>query len=240
MSSSPLPSRRTALLRYAPLSLVVACSVLCLVGTPAVAGRPLVGRATSEALSPDIAARAVLGSHRQFLPAGFQGVVWGANDRSIPALRGRPMELQTTPDPQVVVLIEAPIPGAESKEDVGVVKYHLWRGQMFLVQQYLPGELTMKEGHELVVRFEERYGKGEHKVVYTKERTASGYSGTREDLEQWFWQDDFTVQSLTRQVLTNQWTIERRSLLLEASRAVQEQQSREEVRSSRVKAVSID
>lgn len=205
----------------------------------AAADSPLVGGAPST-LSPELARASKSGPKDQRLPAGFQGVVWGANEWSIPALRGRALERQTTADSAVIILIEAPIPGEEATEDVGVVKYRLWRGQLVSVTQYLPGELTMKEGRELVVRFEQRYGKGEHKVDYIKARTASGDARDKEHLERWLWKDDFTLQVLTRDVESNQWTIERRSVLLEASQAVQEQQDRDAVRSSRVQNLSIE
>ena len=94
------------------------------------------------------------------LPAGYNGVVWGANSVTIQALRGRPLERQITPSSHVVYLIEAPLPG--DKDTKRVIKWKLWDDALVEVHVHYEGPFNRIESREIVHKFQNRYGAGNH------------------------------------------------------------------------------
>ncbi len=178
---------------------------------------------------------------KQSLPAGFQGVVWGATPEGVQAIRGRPLEGQPTSDPHVSWLIEWPIPGEETANDTGIVKWRFWDNHLIEVQQYLPGELTHTEGRELVTRFEQRYGPGDAKKQGQGTEMAYGVlTEVERPANQWIWQDDFTLQFLHQEREKQQWAVIRQSRILEAARTIQEIKERAMVKSPRIQNVTIE
>jgi hypothetical protein len=176
------------------------------------------------------------------LPSGYQGVLWGISPNALQAVRGRAMETQITPDPHIVLLIETPEPGSDDASTV--VQWRFWDEKLFEIHLFYDTELTVKEGVELVSRYEEKYGGPRHEVlreeVDTNNDGRPDTEGKKIHEERWVWEDAFTLQILRRQVSAAQWTCMRRSRMLEASRQVQDEKDREKVRSHRVKSIELD
>ncbi len=172
------------------------------------------------------------------LPAGYKGVVWGANSVSIQALRGRPLERQSTASSHVVYLIEAPPPG--DKTTKRVVKWKLWDGALMEVQVLFEGPFNRSESRELVHKFESRYGEGNHEEKKVKQH----YNwDSKTDLvvdEWWTWEDPFTTQMLKKNIGDNSWTVLRKSRVLEANRDRQRTDEKSQTKTGRVQGIDLD
>jgi len=172
------------------------------------------------------------------LPAGYKGVVWGANSISVQALRGRPLERQSTASSHVVYLIEAPLPG--DKTTKRVVKWKLWDDALMEVQILFEGPFNRSESRELVHKFESRYGEGNHEEKKQKQH----YNWDRKtDLvvdEWWTWEDPFTTQMLKKNLGDNSWTVLRKSRVLEANRDRQQTDEKTQTKTGRVQGIDLD
>jgi len=172
------------------------------------------------------------------LPAGYKGVVWGASSMSIQALRGRPLERQSTASSHVVYLIEAPLPG--DKTTKRVIKWKLWDDALIEVQILFEGPFNRSESRELVHKFESRYGVGNHEE--RKEKLHYNWDAKTDRLvdEWWTWEDSFTTQMLKKNIADTSWTVLRKSRVLEANRDRQRTDEKSQTKTGRVQGIDLD
>lgn len=172
------------------------------------------------------------------LPAGYKGVVWGANPTVIQALRGRPLERQSTASSHVVYLIEAPLPG--DKTTKRVVRWKLWDGALIEVQILFEGPFNRSENREMVHKFESRYGPGRHEEKKTKLHYNWDRKTDRVVDEWWTWEDPFTTQMLKKNMDDDSWTAVRKSRVLEANRDRQRNDEKSQTKTGRVQGIDLD
>jgi hypothetical protein len=168
------------------------------------------------------------------LPAGFQETRWGATVEILQVTRG-PMERRPSPKPDIELLIEAPAPG-EPADDI--VHYKLWRDQLMELRIFYQDALVGVEAHDFLGRIQGAYGDGNH----SSKRGPAKNSGLEGELleESWAWEDPFTTQVLIRDPRTNEWSLLRRSRVLEEIRAATEERELNRSRDDRVNSMPID
>lgn len=144
------------------------------------------------------------------LPAGYQNVVWGASAAEVMAVRERPLETLSDPDPAFTWLLEYP----ERDAGVSTIKYRLLHDKLYEVQVFYEGGFSARDAREFARRFEERYGDA------TYDRDMADYVYGRKELteERWRWQDPFSLQLLRHTTEPDGWTLVRISRVLEAER----------------------
>ena len=167
------------------------------------------------------------------LPAGFQELRWGASAEVLTAVRGG-MERRPVSESDVTVLIEAPAPG-DPRADI--IHYKLWRDQLIELRIYYQDRLVGGDAHQFVRRVQDAYGDGDHIV----KRNPYQGGGQPEILEEsWQWEDPFTIQVLIREPQTNEWSMVRRSKVLEARQVRTVAKERETNADHRVNQIPID
>ncbi len=168
------------------------------------------------------------------LPAGFKEIRWGASVEILHGVRG-PMERRPSPKTDIELLIEAPQPGEEA---TNIVHYKLWRDQLVELRIYYQERLSGPEAHDFLARVEAAYGEGLH----SSRRAPRGKDGMLGPVleESWRWEDPFTTQILLRNPQTKEWSMLRRSRVLEELRVATEEREQTEDRDERVKAMPID
>ena len=172
------------------------------------------------------------------LPAGYKGVVWGANPVSVQALRGRPLERQITASSHVVYLIEAPLPG--DKATKRVIKWKFWDDALIEVQVLFDGPFNRRESREIVHKFESRYGSGNHEERKEKRHYNWNAKTDRVVDEWWTWEDPFTTQMLKKNMDDDSWTVLRKSRVLEANRDRQRTDEKSQTKTGRVQDIDLD
>ncbi|MCO4772198.1 MAG: hypothetical protein KDA24_19345 [Deltaproteobacteria bacterium] len=168
------------------------------------------------------------------LPAGFKQVRWGASVEILHVTRG-PMERRPSPKTDIELLIEAPAPGEEVSN---IVHYKLWRDQLLELRIYYQERLVGAEAHDFVGRVEAAYGTGDHNVRRGPAIEGLGPGKVLE--ESWRWEDPFTTQVLLRDPQTNEWSMLRRSRVLEEFQAATEEREADQSRDDRVNSMPID
>jgi len=172
------------------------------------------------------------------LPAGYQGIVWGADPISVEAMRGRPLERQTTTSARVIYLIEAPLPGDKTTKKV--VKWKFWENALTEVHVLYEGPFSRTESREIVYKFESRYGAGRNEQKKQKQH----YNWDKKtDLvvdEWWTWEDRFTTQMLKKNLADKSWTVVRKSRVMQANRDRRREEDRLKTQTDRVQDIELD
>lgn len=168
------------------------------------------------------------------LPAGFQEVRWGATGEILEVLRG-PLEKRPTMADDVEVFIEAAAPGEPPKN---IIHYTAWRDQLVQLQVFYQHKLVGDEAHAFLDRVEGEYGPGEH-VVRRGPSSSNGRQGPVLE-ESWTWQDPFTDQILIRDAATNEWSMLRRSRVIEELQKATADRERGQSSGSKLDEMPID
>jgi hypothetical protein len=168
------------------------------------------------------------------LPAGFQETRWGATVEILQAVRG-PLGRLPSPKPDIEMLGEAAAPGEPPKN---IVHYKLWRDQLFELRVYYQDRLVGGEALDFVGRVEAAYGPGQHNVVRAKPTPHQKQGEVIE--ENWTWEDPFTLQILLRDPATNEWSMMRRSRVIDELRVATEERDTDRSRDERLQAMPID
>ena len=168
------------------------------------------------------------------LPAGFQEIRWGASAEILMTLRGG-MERQPVAGKDVLVYIEQAEPGAARRD---IVHYKLWRDQLLELQIHYQDRLIGSEAHQFVNRVEERYGKAKHIVKRGPQYWSRETTPILE--ETWQWEDPFTIQVLIRDPKTKEWSMLRRSKVLEDVRVRTEAREMATDQDNKVNQIPID
>jgi hypothetical protein len=178
------------------------------------------------------------GDENSRLPAGYQGIVWGADPISVEAMRGRPLERQTTTSARVIYLIEAPLPGDKTTKKV--VKWKFWENALTEVQVLYEGPFSRTESREIVYKFESRYGAGRNEQKKQKQH----YNwDAKTDLvvdEWWTWEDRFTTQMLKKNFSDKSWTVVRKSRVMQTNRDRRTEEDRLKTQTDRVQEIELD
>ena len=155
------------------------------------------------------------------------------------AIRGG-MERRPVSEDEVIVLIEAPAPG-DARADI--IHYKLWRDQLIELRIYYQDRLVGGDAHQFVRRVQDAYGEcGDGKPCeHIVKRNPYRGGGVPEILEEsWQWEDPFTLQLLIRDPATNEWSMVRRSKVLEARQLRTVAKERETNADHRVNQIPID
>lgn len=168
------------------------------------------------------------------LPAGFQETRWGATVQILQVTRG-PMERRPSPKPDIELLIEAPAPG---EPEADIVHYKLWRDQLMELRIFYQDALVGAEAHDFLSRVQGAYGEGNH----ASKRGPRNHNGLEGKLleESWAWEDSFTTQVLLRDPRTNEWSLLRRSRVIEEIRSATEEAELNKSRDDRINSMPID
>lgn len=168
------------------------------------------------------------------LPAGFQQIRWGATADILMKVRGG-MERQPVAAKDITVYIEQPAPGAARSD---IIHYKLWRDQLLELQIHYQDRLIGSEAHQFVRRVESKYGKAKHVVKRGPQYWSKESSDVEE--ESWQWEDPFTIQVLIRDPKTEEWSMLRRSKVLEHVRVHTQAREAETDQDNKVNQIPID
>ena len=166
------------------------------------------------------------------LPAGFKEIRWGASAEILMAVRGG-MERQPVVGKDVTLYIEQAPPGAARRD---IVHYRLWRDQLLELRIHYQDTLVGAEAHQFLRRVEKIYGKGKH----GRAKTGESVGGVDVIEESWQWEDPFTVQVLIHNTMSREWSMLRRSKVLEDRRVYTEAREAETDQANKVNQIPID
>ncbi len=169
------------------------------------------------------------------LPAGFKELRWGATVEILQVTRG-PMERRPSPSTDLELLIEAPQPGEEATE---IVHYKLWRDQLHELRIYYQAQLEGAEAHAFLDRVKAAYGDYKDHVVRRGPSSDKNQQGPVVE-ESWVWEDPFTVQILIRNPQTREWSMLRRSRVIDELRTATAEREANQDRSDVIESMPID
>jgi len=168
------------------------------------------------------------------LPAGFKELRWGATVEILQVTRG-PMERRPSPSADLELLIEAPQPGEEASE---IVHYKLWRDQLQELRIYYQTQLEGEEAIAFLERVKDAYG--EYKDHVVRRAPPQGKKPGAVVEESWIWEDPFTVQILIRNPQTREWSMLRRSRVIDELRMATKEKEETQDRSDVIDSMPID